>query len=154
MNKKTMLFFLTLFFSFSLICSPLSVQASTPTYTFNREYLSDGSYYEISMSVSKARSTVSNASKTVTYKNSEGKSLWYLTVVADFYFNGNTSRCTTSSVKAGTYTNTYKIESKSSGRSGNSGWAKATVGSYISGHFVASTTRTIYIYCDKNGNIS
>ena len=53
-----------------------------------------------------------------------------------------------------TVISTHKILSKTSGRSGNSGWAKATVGTYMGGVHVTDVTRTIYIYCDKNGDVS
>lgn len=62
------------------------------------------------------------------------------TVTADFYFDGSTSRCTSSSASAGSYTSTHKILSKTSGRSGNSGWAKATVGTYMGGVHVTDVT--------------
>lgn len=154
MKKKISFFILSLLFVFTLTLQPLAVQASPANTTVTREYLPDGSYYETVLETIQVRSTVNNARKTLTYKNSSGKSLWYVTVTADFSFNGSTSHCTSASATAGSYTSTYKISSKSSGRSGNSGWARATADAYSNGSYVSSMTRTVYIYCDKNGNVS
>lgn len=154
MMKKCSPFMLSLLVAFMLFLQPLAAQAA-PNKTVTKEYLSDGSYYETVLETEvQTRSYVRGAKKTVTYKNADGKSIWYLTVTADFYFDGSTSRCTSSSVSAGSYTSTHKILSKTSGRSGNSGWAKATVGTYMGGVHVTDVTRTIYIYCDKNGDVS
>lgn len=154
MMKKILSFLLSLVLAFILWLHPLSIQAA-PNITVTKEYLSDGSYYETVIETNmQARSYVRGAKKTVTYKNTDNKSIWYLSVSADFYFDGKTSRCTSSSVSAGSYTSTHKVLSKTSGRSDNSGWAKATVGTYMGGVHVTDVTRTIYIYCDKNGNVS
>ena len=149
MRKKLSFFILLLTFMFML--QPMNVQADVKE---TKEYLPDGSYYETVLETIQTRSTVSNASKTLTYKNSSGKALWYVKVTANFSFNGSTSNCTSESVSAGSYTSTYKISSKSSGRSGNYGWARATADAYSGGSYISSMTRTVYIYCDENGNIS
>lgn len=154
MMKKCSPFIVSLLVVFMFCLHPLTVQAA-PDKTVMKEYLSDGSYYETVIETGvQNRSYVRGAKKTVTYKNADNKSIWYLSVIADFYFDGSTSRCTSSSVSAGSYTSTHKILSKTSGRSGNSGWAKATVGTYMGGVHVTDVTRTIYIYCDKNGDVS
>lgn len=154
MMKKCSPFIVSLLVAFMFCLHPLTVQAA-PDKTVTKEYLSDGSYYETVIETGvQNRSYVRGVKKTVTYKNADNKSIWYLSVIADFYFDGSTSRCTSSSVSAGSYTSTRKILSKTSGRSGNSGWAKATVGTYMGGVHVTDVTRTIYIYCDKNGDVS
>lgn len=84
---------------------PFTVMADTNnTIDVTREYLDDGSYFEIVItSNSNARSTIKNASKTATYKNASGQALWYAKVTANFYFDGSTSSCTSSSASAGEY---------------------------------------------------
>lgn len=86
---------------------PLTVMAdSTSTIDVTREYLDDGSYFEtVITSNSNARSTIKNASKTSTYKNASGQTLWYAKVTANFYFDGSTSSCTSSSASAESYVN-------------------------------------------------
>lgn len=154
MIKKIASFMLSLALAFILCLQPLTAQAA-PNRTVTKDYLSDGSYYETVIEMDmKTRSYVRGAKKTVTYKNADNKSVWYLTVTADFYFDGSTSRCTSSSASAGSYTSTHKVLSKTAGRSENSGWAQATVGTYMNGVHVTDVTRTIYIYCDKNGDVS
>lgn len=154
MKKKISFFILSLLFVFTLTLQPLAVQASPANTTITREYLPDGSYYETVLETTQVRSTINNARKTSTYKSSSGQALWYVTVTANFSFNGSTSRCTSASVTAGSYHSVYKISSKSSGRNGNTGWASAIADVYSNGNYVSSMTRTVNISCDKNGNVS
>ncbi len=135
---------------------PLTVMAdSTSTIDVTREYLDDGSYFEtVITSNSNARSTIKNASKTSTYKNASGQTLWYAKVTANFYFDGSTSSCTSSSASAESYVNVWKILSKSASRTGNVGSATVVAGAYVGGVFVDSYTKVITLACDKNGNLS
>lgn len=138
-----------------LITHPLSVIAEPMTSTqVTREYLEDGSYFETVIASSEdARSTIKNASKTTTYKNSSGESLWYAKVTANFYFDGSTSSCTSSSASGGSYVSTWRILDKSASRTGNTGSATVTAGAYYAGIFVDSYTKVVTISCDKNGNV-
>ena len=95
-----------------------------------------------------------NATKTTTYKNSNGESLWYAKVTASFYYDGSTSSCTSSSASGGSYVSTWKILSKSSSRTGNVGSATVTAGSYYVGILIGTITETVTLACDKNGNLS
>ena len=132
-----------------------TVHAATPSESvkITREYFADGSYIETKIAESNARSTVKNASKTSTYKNASGVSLWYAKVTANFYFDGSTSSCTSASASAGTYVSGWKILSKSSSRTGNTGSATVEAGIYMNGIYVDSIVETVTISCDKNGNV-
>lgn len=132
---------------------PLSVKAAGSSYT-TKEYLSDGSYYETILFVSNARGTVTNASKTTTYKNASGESMWYAKVTANFTFNGSSATCTSATASAGSYSSTWKILEKTASRSGNSGTATVRAGAYMGGVYVDSTTKSVTIYCNKNGKVS
>ena len=119
------------------------------------EYLEDGSCFETEIVVNNnARSTVTGASKTITYKNAAGEKMWYVKVVANFYFNGSTSECTSASAYAGSYVSTWKIEDVYSSRSGNWGAATAVAGDYYLFTRVGTVTKTAKLSCDKNGNVS
>lgn len=126
---------------------PLTVMTdSTNTINVTREYLDDGSYFKtVITSNSNARSTIKNAS---------GQPLWYAKVTANFYFDGSTSSCTSSSVSAESYVNVLKILSKSASRAGNVGSATVVAGAYVGGVFVDSYTKLITLACDKNGILS
>lgn len=147
--RTGMIFILSL-----VILFPSSVSAASNSPQITREYLSDGSYFETVISSTNARSSIKNASKTTTYKNADGDSLWYVKVTANFDFNGSTSKCTAASASAGSYTKVWKILDKRASRSGNSGSATALAGSYMGGLFVGSVTKTITLSCDKNGNLT
>ena len=69
--RTGMIFILSL-----VILFPSSVSAASSSPQITREYLSDGSYFETVISSTNARSSIKNASKTTTYKNADGDSLW------------------------------------------------------------------------------
>lgn len=155
--KKISKFFLVLIVTMSFAIQPLSVQANSPGVTTQttKEYLDDGSYFEtVIVSSSNARSTITNASKTSTYKNANGESLWYAKVTANFYYNGTTSSCTSSSASGGSYVSTWKILSTSASRTGNVGSATVVAGAFMGGLYVDSYTEIVTLACDKNGNLS
>lgn len=137
------------------ITQPLSVMAeSTTSPQITREYLADGSYFEtVITSNTASRSTIKNASKTTSYKSSSGETLWYAKVTANFYYDGNTSSCTSSSASGESYVSTWKILSKSSSRTGNTGSATVTAGAYYVGVLVDTYTEIVTLSCDKNGNL-
>ncbi len=138
-----------------LVFQPFSVIAAPINTTVTTEYLDNGNYLEIVIeSNTNQRSSIKNASKTVTYKNADGQSLWYAKVTANFYFDGKTSSCTSSSASAGSYVDIWKILSKSSSRTGNTASATVTAGAYVGGLYVDSTTEKVLLSCDKNGNLS
>lgn len=153
--KKIRKLCLCLVVATSFIAQPLSVMAEPAISSqITREYLEDGSYFETVISSNEgARSTIKNASKTTTYKNSSGESLWYAKVTANFYFDGNTSSCTSSSASGGSYVSGWKILSKSASRSGNTGSASVTAGIYYVDLLVDRYTKVVTISCDKNGNL-
>lgn len=139
----------------ALVFQPLTTYASTSDIKITKEYLSDGSYFEtVIESNTDIRSTIKNASKTSTYKNAEGESLWYAKVTANFYYDGSTSSCTSASASAGTYVDGWKIQSKSASRTGNVGSATVTAGCYYLGVNIGNVIHTVTLACDKNGNLS
>lgn len=155
MKRIRKLFFLIVILSL-LVNHPLSVMAnSNNTSNVTKEFLDDGSYFEITIeSNDNQRTSIKNASKTLTYKNSNGEALWYAKVIANFYYDGTTSSCTSSSASSGTYVSGWKILSSSSSRTGNTASATVTAGIYYVGVLVDSITVKVLLSCDKNGNLS
>lgn len=133
----------------SIIAAPQTTAAPQSTI----EYLPDGSYFETTITVIPTRGTVTNASKTVTYRNASGTAMWDLTVTANFSFNGSTATCTSSKASANSYNSNWKIISKSASKSGNHGTATAKAGQYLNGVYVNSLTKSVTIYCNGNGNV-
>ncbi len=137
------------------IFQPTLVMAdSTNTLVVTKEYLEDGSYFETTIESNDRQRSSKSGSKTLTYKNADGEALWYATVNASFYYDGNTSFCKSSSASAGTYVNGWKILSKSSSRTGNVASATVSAGIYVGGLYVDDLTVKVYLSCDKNGNLS
>lgn len=152
-NNKYLL--VTVLLSALFILQPVSVMATPSTNSeVTKEYLADGSYFEtVIESNTNLRSSIKNASKTTTYVSASGESLWYAKVTANFYFDGSTSSCTSSSASGGSYVTTWRILSKSASRTGNTGSATVTAGAYMGGLYVSSMTEIVTLSCDKNGNL-
>ena len=128
---KRILFILTALFLFTFVSANTSNAAVIVKQ--NIEYLPDGSYYET----------------TTTTK------LWSVTVTGNFsYVKGKSSKCTSSSVSAVSYSASWKISNKSSSKSGNTATASATVLQYSGTRPVNSVTRKVSLTCDVNGILS
>ena len=131
-----------------------NVQAASLASVTKQEFMEDGSYYETVIEYKYVKAGINNASKTTTYKNSSGQALWYVKVIADFTYNGTSATCTSSSVSAGNYVNTWKIMSKSASKRGNSAFATAVAGQYMGGTCGGTYSKTVTLNCDKNCKLS
>ena len=144
--------FAVLLFSQSVV---LAADNVSDQYSKTIEYLPDGSYYEIEIvEHTNARSTVTGASKTATFKNADGKTMWYVKVTANYYFNGTTSNCTSASVSAGSYVSTWKILGKSSRKIGSTASATAIAGQYLGSTLIGKLEKTVTLSCDSDGKLS
>ena len=154
--KKIKKIFLSFIVAILFMTQPFQVMAeSNNTFQVTREYLDDGSFFEILIESNENQwSSIKNASKTFTFKNANEEPLWYAKVTANFYYDGNTSSCTSSSASGGSYVSEWKILSKSSSRTGNVASATVTAGAYMGGLYVDSLTVKVLLSCDKNGNLS
>ena len=154
--KKIKKIFLSFIVAILFMTQPFQVMAeSNNTFQVTREYLDDGSFFEILIeSNENQRSSIKNASKTFTFKNANEEPLWYPKITANFYYDGKTSCCTSSSASGGSYVSEWKILSKSSSRTGNVASATVTAGAYMGGLYVDSLTVKVLLSCDKNGNLS
>lgn len=126
------------------------------------EYLSDGSYYETTITYNtstpflmRAASSTQSGRKTTTYTSSSGTKLWSVTVTGNFsYVKGKSAKCTSSSVSAASYSASWKISNKTSSKSGNTATATAIGSKYSGSTFIASYTRKVSLTCDVNGHLS
>lgn len=157
--------------SFITILSIIFIfSTTTPANAFNTtttekhfEYLQNGDYFETSIETTHISNPVLSTlytttatqkitkTKTGTYKTSDDKSLWYVSITGTFTFNGSTSRCIKCSHNAGSYAKSWFIKSVSSTKNDNS--ATATVIAIHSGNTNNTLKKQITISCSKNGNI-
>ena len=94
------------------------------------------------------------AEKTTTIKNKAGSALWYVKVQGTYSYTGSSSTCTNSIAYAGSYVpSNWKIANKSSWKSGNTAYAKATADYYAAGMYIESMTETVSLTCDAKGNV-
>lgn len=150
MNKTKVrsLFIIILVFSMLLFCVKITVRAAA-----TEEALSA---YEETIHIdnvslpSNGKSGHITASKTGRYKDSRGNTLWSVTVTASFSYDGSTSKCTSVSASAVSYSSYWNIIKTSSSKNGNEGKAKA-VARHTSSRIV---NRTVTIKCSKTGILS
>lgn len=152
--KKIKYIVTTLFFILSFIY-PLNIsaseinQSSTSTVLYNGDVIIEKMYVEQS-----ARSNTKKGTKTIEYKNSAGKVLWKATLSASFTYTGNSSKCTSSSISAVSYANTWKIVNKSATKSNNLATGKIQVKQYFNTTPIETINRTISIKCTSKGVLS
>lgn len=150
-------YFYSLIFILTLSAAmPISVFAFSTDTNVSREYYSDGSYTETKIDFDQryARSTITSASKTKTYYSSSGEAKWSITVTARFSYNGSTSSCSSASVSASIHDDNFVVSNKKVSKSGNSATASASASQYdSSGKKLSTSSLSVTISCDKNGNI-
>lgn len=140
-----------------LLLVNLPVYAASDSTQENVEYLENGDYIETTITIEPTltRASTRSGSKTVTYKNSAGTAMWSITVSASFsYTSGKSSKCTSASGSATTYSSNWKVSSPGTSRSGNKATSTATGSHYSGSSFVASYTRSATLSCDTYGNLS
>lgn len=124
------------------------------------EYFADGSYVvtvieDEDSGIMPLSTNTAKKSKTTTYSSPSGKALWYVKVTGTFTYGDGSSKCTASSVSAGTYVSAWKISSKSASRSGNKASATATaVETLLPSGETNTVTRTVTLKCSPTGTFS
>jgi hypothetical protein len=164
MNKRLKQISLTLMLMIIIgIIIPTNVSAQG-VYSRTVEYIGDGIICETIIEetptinapdLGRSSSTkTKSGSKTVTYQNGAGQTLWSVKVTGNFKYNGTTSSCTSSTVTATSSNSTWKISNKSSSYSGNTAKATATGKQYSGKTVIFTLTKTVGISCSKNGTLS
>lgn len=134
-----------------LLALPVLAVDTDTVVTTKRIDLDDGGYIVeeiVSSSTARAASTKSGT-KTSTRYNSNDVKLFSVVVTGTFRYNGTTSWATASSATVNIYDSNVTYVSKSTSYSSN--YAKAT-GSVT--YYGDSESRTVTLYCDKDGNLS
>lgn len=142
----------------ALFSTSLSTYASTPNQVVlpQKEEIvenSDGTYVIITTEVGNEvnlRDGRSSriATRTFTYKNRSGSTLWTFTLNASFSYNGSSCSAQGASTTYSIKNNSWSCDDRSSRCSGNT--------AYGTGWFSSSSeskTANLSLSCDKNGNI-
>ena len=141
MNKKRFVtIILALIMAFGMCTSPIYASDLDNTHIVKREiiYYPDGSSLE-----------------TVVYQSDLSTiDLWSVTVTGTFTYTGRSSLCTSSSVSATSYTSDWKIIDKSSSYSRNQATGNGTASFYVGSTLITTTTLTVILTCDVDGNLS
>lgn len=152
--KKRISMFLTILCCYLLFVLPVSAAESLPTVSTSstRIELEDGGYIieEVTSTTELARATSSKSgTKTSTRYGADGTKLYAVKVTGSFKYTGSTSWSTSSSATVYTYDSDVTYVSKSATYASN--YARAT-GSVT--YLGDPESRTVTLYCDKDGNLS
>lgn len=147
----------SIFFALVLLFSalPCNVMATSSDIATEVIHFDDGSYIEVSIVSSPARSIFSrNGYKKYTYYDSNNNISWEATLSATYIYTGESATCTTTSCAVTVYDNQWYEISKSTARSGNVATMQLTMGRKFLGVTVDKPAYTITLTCDKDGNLS
>ena len=157
MKKKTAIY---LFLCIILVLAPSTSVFADTTVDTDIDYLEDGSYYETIIEVEEpgisffATKTTKDGKKTTTYKNSNGTTLWSVTVHGVFSYNGSTSSCTSSKASTTDPSTAWSIKNKDASKSGSTARAKATAVQKQNGAVINTVTKTVSLTCNRDGKLS
>lgn len=154
--KKTLFILLSVtLICCSIFCFPVGAVANTPNKETTIEKLENGDYIEtiITYYETDDKAATKSGSKTRNYKNSDGVTLWSVTVNGTFTYNGTTSSCTKSTHSTSVSASNWSIKSSSSSKSGNCATATATA---THKQILTSKDYTISVnlYCSPYGILS
>ena len=135
------------------VCLILGIISTVAIPAQAEEYYYEEAIEVIESSMTRATST-KTAKKAGSHKNASGTVLWSVTVTGTFTYNGTTSSCTKSVVSTSVSNFNWKISSSSSSKSGNKATATATAKCFYDGSMISTTSKTVTLTCDKNGNLS
>lgn len=163
--KKNIRIFMMFVFALGIFCPASIARAQTVFVSPSQAeivLLENGDYLETTIIETpvflSGISTFSTAktitkTKTTSYKNKSGATLWSVSIRATFTYNGSTSRCTSYSHSTTCPAKTWKIKSVTSSKKGNSATAIATA-THSFNNISRDYTGIVTIKCSKSGNVS
>lgn len=153
MNKRYFFVFLAL--TLLLGSLPFNAIATSKEETTEVILFDDGSYIEVSIVSSPARSIYSrNGYKKYVYHDSNDNVSWEAKLSGTFIYTGDSATCTTASCTVTIYNDQWYEVSKTTTRSGNAATTQLTMGLKFLGVTVDEREYTITLTCDKDGNLS
>ncbi len=154
--KKASIILLSIILFFSQF--QLTAQAQVPT-SYSTSYQS-GDYTIVETTTvyqnsSNARATKSvTANRTARVVNYAGTTVASFTLTATFTYNGKSATCTSTSCSKYVSSSAWGFTTASAGKSGAAAVGYYTVVHYVNGKQESSTSGSVTLKCDKNGNIS
>lgn len=120
------------------------------------EYFDDGSYLvtTITEEANNSRATTKTASKTATYKNSDGDILWTYKVTGTFSYTGSSSTCTAVSDSYTISNDNWHMDSHSTSRSGNTAYGTVTMKRKFLGITTSTVSKDLTLTCSATGVLS
>ena len=157
-KKLSFLILIALVFSL-LNTAPSSVLAAEEVSTITVE---NGYYYETLISEEPSGTyglqpvvPTTTRTKTTTMKNSNGETLWKLSITATFAYDGSVAECVSCTPNATSYNSAWTVRNLSSSRNNNSATATLIIRyTEPTGVLYQDYTKYLTITCDPNGNVS
>lgn len=147
--------------SIMLTCFMINASAVTVvSVDENIEYFSDGSYATITIEdttgvAARGTTLLKSGNKVYTYRDSNGKEQYKITLHGEFKVNtGVSSVCTVATIRVDISNNVWKVLSQSASKSGNQARGTAELRRYLLLIPVETVEKTLTLTCDKNGNLS
>lgn len=135
---------------------PVSTFAATQTQkTDSIIYLDNGCYITVELSVAETRASgTKTASKTYTFRGSDGVEEWRAVLRGTFSYTGSSATCTAASCDVTITDTDWYIVSKAATKSSASAVGELTMGRKWLGITVDKESISMRITCDANGNLS
>lgn len=92
--------------------------------------------------------------KTTYMENVDHENLWSVSITATFAYDGTTATCTSYTPSAKSYNSSYKIQSVTGSKSGNTATATATAVRLFPSGSTATYTKSVTIKCSPTGVVS
>lgn len=143
---------------FLILAVPLPVYAQQPE-IISTEIIpqADGGVLEITLTqdpVSARAAQTKSGTKTVSKKNASGQVVWSASLKGTFTYDGKKATCTASSVSVSIKNSTWKLSSKSAGKTGNKATGKVVMKQYYQNSVIDSVTQSITLSCSPSGALS
>ena len=143
---------------FLILAVPLPVYAQQPE-IISTEIIpqADGGVLEITLtqdSVSTRAAQTKSGTKTVSKKNASGQVMWSASLKGTFTYDGKKATCTSSSITVNIRATSWKLSSKSAGKTGNKATGKVVMKQYYQGQATHTETQSITLSCSPSGALS
>ena len=143
---------------FLILAVPLPVYAQQPE-IISTEIIpqANGGVLEITLTqdpVSTRAAQTKSGTKTVSKKNASGQVMWSASLKGTFTYDGKKATCTSSSITVNIRATSWKLSSKSAGKTGNKATGKVVMKQYYQGHATHTETQSITLSCSPSGALS
>ena len=156
--KKNILISVILSLAVLVSCFSMPVYAAKENDIVNTsiEYFDDGSYMVITITEEaiNSRATTKIASKTSSYKDSDGTVLWTYKITGTFSYTGTSSTCTAVSDSYTISSDYWHMDSHSTSRSGNTAYGTVTMKCKFLNITTKTVTHDMQLSCSATGVLS